>query len=114
MVLTQMSNLFSDMMKLQTRHTEKAVGFISDKVHDIVQNFCIVKDDGSDVIFKALLAVTNSLTGITGTLGATVALPLPLQAQPSASSRHRWDMVRSKHLKRLRLSRASSLLLTAA
>lgn len=71
LVHTQMSNLFSALHELQERHIKNAISAISSDIHKIVQTFGVVKDDGSDAVFKALLAVIGSLTGIVGTIGAT-------------------------------------------
>lgn len=73
----QISNLFAAMQKLRTRHTEAAVSAISYQIHDIVENFGVVRDDGSAAIFKALLAVVGSLTGVAGAVGASGSASAP-------------------------------------
>lgn len=68
-VHTQMANLFAALQKLQTRHIKDAVSAISSDIHQIVDAFGTVQDDGSAAVFKALLGTIGSLTGINSAIG---------------------------------------------
>lgn len=76
-VHTQMSNLFAALQKLQTRHIKDAVVAISSDIHQIVETFGVVKDDGSAAVLKGLLAVVGSLSGAAGAAGGAGSAGAP-------------------------------------